>query len=103
MPRLDPLIELQAWYAAQCNGCWEHQYGVKIDTIDNPGWSLKIDLYETDLSGRLFEDVDAGDQDGRDWYICRVRDYKFESFCGPALLSDVISVFLDWAEFRASA
>ena len=25
---------------------WEHQYGVKKGTLDNPGWRVKIDLNE---------------------------------------------------------
>jgi hypothetical protein len=32
------LNELQVWYGAQCNGSWEHTYGIKIETLDNPGW-----------------------------------------------------------------
>ena len=41
---MDELQLLQEWYVAQCDGDWEHSYGVKIDTLDNPGWSLKVDL-----------------------------------------------------------
>lgn len=40
----DPLKGLQDWYCSQCNGDWEHGYGVSIETLDNPGWSLKIEL-----------------------------------------------------------
>lgn len=40
------------WYRSECNGDWEHAYGIQIDTIDNPGWSLKIDLLETSLEGK---------------------------------------------------
>ncbi|GHB54781.1 hypothetical protein GCM10010331_48120 [Streptomyces xanthochromogenes] len=32
------LDRLQSWYSAQCNGDWEHEWGIKIDTLDNPGW-----------------------------------------------------------------
>jgi hypothetical protein len=34
----DLLPRLSRWYAAHCSGEWEHQYGVSIQTIDNPGW-----------------------------------------------------------------
>lgn len=40
---------LQGWYAARCNDDWEHEWGVKIATLDNPGWTVTIDLEETDL------------------------------------------------------
>src|SRR5262249_14404082 len=46
---------LQAWYATQCNGEWEHGYGLEIETIDNPGWSVKIDLNGTSLTDRHYE------------------------------------------------
>jgi hypothetical protein len=32
------LTWLQAWYAEQCDGDWEHQFGVSVETLDNPGW-----------------------------------------------------------------
>ena len=43
---------LQQWYAEQCNGDWEHEFGIKIETLDNPGWSLEIDLAKTIYEGR---------------------------------------------------
>ncbi|MFK0239099.1 Imm53 family immunity protein, partial [Streptomyces vinaceus] len=33
---------------------WEHEWGVKIATLDNPGWTVEIDLEETDLEGREY-------------------------------------------------
>jgi hypothetical protein len=41
------LERLQRWYLGECNGDWEHSYGVRIDTLDNPGWIVTIDLHET--------------------------------------------------------
>ncbi|MFE2849501.1 Imm53 family immunity protein, partial [Streptomyces scopuliridis] len=35
----EPLLDwLQNWYTQQCDGDWEHEWGVKIATLDNPGW-----------------------------------------------------------------
>jgi hypothetical protein len=31
------LAELQTWYRAQCNGEWEHVWGMTIQSTDNPG------------------------------------------------------------------
>jgi hypothetical protein len=33
----DLLKRLQDWYVSQCDGGWEHTYGISIDTLDNPG------------------------------------------------------------------
>ena len=43
---------LQQWYQKNCDGEWEHLYGIEIETLDNPGWHVKIDLEETS-SARL--------------------------------------------------
>ena len=42
---------LRAWYAAQCNGDWEQEYGVTIGTLEDSGWQLRVDLVGTALAG----------------------------------------------------
>lgn len=84
---------LQYWYFSQCDGGWEHQYGIKIDTLDNPGWSIDIDLKNTDLELEPFCGVEKKG-DGDDWYQCFVQDNKFMGRCGPKNLTEVIAIFL---------
>ena len=91
------LEELQAWYLAQCDGDWEHQYGVKIDTLDNPGWRVSIDLVETRLEATTFEDVVDKYEHDMEWMRCWRDHSKFEIACGPSRLADGLRVFLDWA------
>jgi hypothetical protein len=38
---MDALSRLQAWYFAQCDGEWEHSYGIHIENCDNPGRLLR--------------------------------------------------------------
>ena len=45
---------LEEWYKSSCNGEWEEDYGIKIQTIDNPGWLVIIDILETDLEEKEF-------------------------------------------------
>ncbi len=54
--------QIQAWYAAQCDGGWEHQYGVSIETLDNPGWCVMVDLSGTSLENISFQTYQ---EDGR--------------------------------------
>lgn len=54
---MDNIRKLQRWYNKQCNGSWEHQYGVSIDTLDNPGWTVVIDLVGTDLESMRMEPI----------------------------------------------
>jgi hypothetical protein len=92
------LGRLQDWYVSQCDGGWEHAYGISIATLDNPGWKFNVDLTDTDLIGRTFDDILFEGKDNNDWYQCRIRDDDFEGHCGPHHLSDVIAIFLNWAD-----
>lgn len=95
----DVLARLERWYAAQCNGDWEHTYGVSIGTLDNPGWSLKVDLADTYLLGRPFQEINERQgSDDRDFFYCGVRDRQFVGYCPPHRLRELISIFLRWAE-----
>ena len=53
----DELSWLQQWYSAHCDGEWEHGFGVTIATLDNPGWSVTIDVEGTQLASTPFESV----------------------------------------------
>ena len=44
---------IQEWFFSQCNDVWEHSYGIKIDTLDNPGWSVLVDLHGTELENNV--------------------------------------------------
>ncbi len=48
---------LQNWYSSQCDGYWEHSYGIKIETLDNPGWACFIDLLGTNMESFSFEKI----------------------------------------------
>jgi hypothetical protein len=49
MTKRDVFLFLKDWYKSNCDGDWEHQYGITINTLDNPGWEVKIDLAFTKL------------------------------------------------------
>jgi Immunity protein 53 len=57
---MNALQRLQDWYSAQCDGDWEHQQGVRIESLDNPGWALDIDLADTALADKPFTEVKRG-------------------------------------------
>jgi hypothetical protein len=89
---------LSDWYVGQCDGDWEHGYGIKISTIDNPGFAVDIDLRETNLESVPYpEKTDSYDTEDR-WMICRRTEVRFEGRCAPSRLEDVIAEFLHWTE-----
>lgn len=91
------LTWLQAWYAMQTDGDWEHGYGVTITTLDNPGWSVSIDLDGTQQTGQPFPEQEAHRSE-HDWHVARVTGNIFEAACGPLNLGEVLHVFRVWVE-----
>jgi len=85
-----PISLLEKWYLQQCNGVWEHGWGVKIGTLDNPGWRIKINL-------RILERTKI-DRSENDWIMFWVEEKVFRAACGPLNLSETIKVFIDWFE-----
>ena len=53
----DSLPRLIKWFTQHCDGEWENDHGISIESCDNPGWWVKIDLKGTDLESRVFEPV----------------------------------------------
>ena len=53
----DNLLWLMNWYAQQCDGDWEHENGIKIGTLDNPGWYIKIMLGGTELEANFLKNA----------------------------------------------
>jgi len=94
----DALAWLQDWYAGNCDGEWEHEWGITLTTTDNPGWYLSVDLQETLLEARKFNRVDHNSQSDPSWWICQVGEGHFLAACGPKDLAAVIGIFRDWVE-----
>ena len=92
----DLLTWLQSWYAAHCDGDWEHGNGIRINTLDNPGWFVRINLEGTELEGRPFKDYQQEVSED-DWLMCRVRGITFEGAGGPGNLGDILRRLRVWA------
>ena len=93
------VIWLERWYRAHCNGDWEHRLGITIETLDNPGWGVRIDLDGTQMADKPFVAPETGPgMDGEDWLVCRVQDGVFEGHGGPHKLGAILGVFRDWCE-----
>lgn len=91
------LLWLQALYDHFAVDDWHEDWGCKIDTLDNPGWSFKFNLNDTPLVSAEFEYLKI-ERTEHDWLHCRIQDKTFEGFCGPRNLDEVLSVFRHWVE-----
>lgn len=93
----DVLAWLQDWYAARCDGEWEHDYGVTIESLDNPGWQLRIDLTGTPLAEqRLDRTVVQRHED--DWLHAWTEAEVFHAACGPLNLAEALHTFRRWSD-----
>jgi hypothetical protein len=86
---------LERWYASQWNGDWEHSYGIRVDTLDNPGWSVKIDLRDTRKQDGVLERKRI-DRSEKDWIQCWAEKQQFRIACGPLNLSEAGEMFVRW-------
>jgi hypothetical protein len=97
MSDIGALAWLQDWYASQCDGDWEHGYGIKIGTLDNPGWAVEINLLGTPFAERTAGPltVDVGEDD---WLHASIADGKFKGYGDPHRLEQIVLTFRDWIE-----
>jgi len=85
---MNKLGRIQSWYVSQCDGNWEHRFGLTVGTLDNPGWMVDIDLHQTDLEDRPFSTVNYGAvaesiENSGEWLNCAVDDKVFKGRGGP--------------------
>jgi hypothetical protein len=104
---MDDLEWLERWYEAQCRGEWAHDKGVNIQTLDNPGWLMKVDLQGTDLEGRMADALveRSGDPPGEgngyvggdDWMECVITEGRFVGAGDPRKFRAILRCFRVWA------
>lgn len=83
---------IQDWYKAECNGDWEHTFGIKISTIDNPGWKIVIDLEETEYA-TIEYNSGLNELNNSDWYIYKFENSKFSAHGDPDKLEYLLTKF----------
>jgi len=98
-PDQSSLTWLQAWYMSNCDGDWEHGCGISIETLDNPGWRVRLELTGTSLDGRAFDRFEH-QRDEHDWLRMWLEDGALHFACGPLNLSEALFRFREWAQQR---
>ena len=89
--------QLENWYKDNCDGYWEHCYGIRIFALDNPGWCVTIDFEDTELEDKEFPMLRIDNSDD-DWIICYVKNKKFIGSGDPDKIEEIIKVFKEWVE-----
>ncbi len=103
---LDVLEWLQHWYTNQCNGEWEHEHGVSIQTLDNPGWMIVIDLKGTPFESQASDEsvarsgeppgIENGNMGGPTWLECSIKQGQFRGAGDAGQLEAILREFQAW-------
>ncbi|MEI6515347.1 MAG: immunity 53 family protein [bacterium] len=98
---MNEIAEIQNWFQSQCDGDWEHGCGIRIESLDNPGWKIEIELNGTNLENAVFIPVERNvspslPERETDWYTCKVEESKFKGYGGPQHLKTILRMFLEW-------
>ena len=97
---MDILVWLSDWYEANCDGDWEHNAGISISSLDNPGWCFKVNITDTLCSGKLVSISNF--QSEIDWYEIKSDGYTFTAVGDTSKLIFLIEHFRDFVNSSSS-
>lgn len=89
------------WFSSECNGDWEHENQIKIETVSNPGWYITIDLTGTSLE-ELYIENDTIEKSDDDWYFFGIKDKQFKASGDLKKISFLLNTFKEIVEENTS-
>lgn len=95
---MNNFLWLEQWFQTQCNGAWERSRGIIIETLDNPGWQIRIDLNETPYAEIRNASIKQLHLNDSEWMICRIENGVFLGSGGPIMLGPIVQIFRNWIE-----
>ncbi len=69
----------------------------EIGTLDNPGWTIDLDLSGTELDGRSFTTINESRSE-HNWIFCKVEKSKFSACGGPLNLREMLRLLVGWID-----
>jgi hypothetical protein len=93
----DNLEWLEDWYQRQCDGAWEHNQGIRLESLRMRGWRLIISLEGTSAENAAPNQLHFGTS-GEEWIDCTISPERFEGAGDPRRLEQIIGVFRKWVE-----
>ncbi|MFA7435684.1 MAG: Imm53 family immunity protein [Bacilli bacterium] len=85
---------MNKWFKIHCDGDWKHDDGVKLETMDNPGWILRVFIWNTNLENIEFKTIDK-EVDELNFINCEIKEDFFIGYCGVDNLEEMLSIFCD--------
>jgi hypothetical protein len=84
------LAWLEDYYASRCDGAWEHDHGVQIDTLDNPGW--RVQGVQVVVGPDCPSAADHVERTETNWISYKVEKGRFIGHSGPKNLAELLAV-----------
>ncbi|ULH30830.1 Imm53 family immunity protein [Leptospira weilii] len=83
---------LMDWRKSQCDGDWEHENGIAINTNLDRGWQIKIEANFTEIADLILDYtlIQNGDDD---WYSFKFETGRFLAEGDPKKLSIILEKF----------
>ena len=86
---------LERWFRNRCDGDWEHQGGITIETFDNPAWNIKVDFF--DLEHKFDESISSRNIERSDSDFIKFQYDPGKEvlviFCGISNLQEAFEIF----------
>ena len=82
------------WFLSQCDGDWEHEFGIEIYTVSNPGWYIKIPLEETELE-IIIIDIVHNIESEDDWYFIKTEENTIHAACSFNNIEKILNIIVE--------
>jgi Immunity protein 53 len=90
------LLAIEQWLGRQTEDYLSTEKAIQIETLDNPGWGVRVDLKGTSaLSGDI--DTAEFEENADYWFHCSIAQKKFIGYGGVHNLSSILTCFTSWA------
>ncbi len=88
---------IQNWFKENCDGKWEQGEGILINTLENPGWEVEIDISNTSIANIDLSWI-LNENGKHDWYGVKIENQKFNASGDAGKLEFLLNLFREMIE-----
>lgn len=92
---MNSIETIASWYKKNVRQDEPNTLIINIESLDNPGWWVTINLKGTDFEKETFSKIE-NEKTQNDWIKLFVRTSKFEGFGDPFKLDTILKCFGTW-------
>ena len=94
------LVWFMKWYEAQCDGEWEHMFGITICSDENASWHVDIDLNETNWEFSDLQPILFGNRNQNWMEIKKIQNKSgYNKFIGNGDSEKLLKILRKFYEF----